>query len=821
MPLIDSCSEEAQQSNIAKLIDEGYSQEQAVAIVADMCKSTSDKHISMGTAVKFLDGKRNRVGGYLVRFTDPNQKDLYGEYFMPEPETDYMLKTFRVIHSPVLYQHGMDATLKSEGITGIGTITAIRVDEAGIWAEAQLEAREDYLRRIQEMVEEGILSWSSGSLPQLVEVDADTGHIRVWPIVEGSLTPTPAMPAGTEIMSIRAYQERLKGVSKEAKRYEIHASKGTKDQTQTQNTSHDERSSLMARKQLDERIIALVQELASLVVGEVVAETGAEMTEEEAMPVIEEVAQAIEEVVAEEPAIAEAEEEEMDEEAIRSIIERVVNENMEKCLPKTLTEHIRSQEQRRADRKSAAQRAIGAVRDSYQPSGKSRVGAYRGGQSNTAAHITVEEERRFAGITGDQMALGVKVMAKAIFPNFMPANVTLNDLGLSESYIRTMVFKNQKRMVERQRGNISRKSYDELGRADDIAFRSSMGALKADELMATAITSQGLEWVFTDYDVAMWDRAREETQLVELMTARGMRTMDVAGKTMEVKLLEGSPEINTISEARSVDGSGRPEATVRITPAQTGKVTIDMVYHAGAVNVTDQLNEQSLIDLMPVLDQDLMRAIVEARENTFYNGDTVTTSSNINTDSAPPAGNAKPDYLAWDGIRKNWLITYATDRAYNANNTMSHDVYLNVVAKLDRVFRTRKSSLLWVIDHETELATRRLPEFLTFGVAGERQTIYSGTMPPIDGIEVYTCGFAQLAQADGTISDTAGNNTLGTISLVNPAYWQYGRQREILVEFVPERLSLSTILMASVGHVLVARGTNAAAGARNVNITLA
>ncbi len=147
-------------------------------------------------AVKALDAKQGRVGGYLVVWGSPQTRDLHGEYFTPE--TDLGLDWYE--HRPVLYHHGLDSALKS---AVIGVLDRLQVDEVGLWAEAQLDLRGQYAQTILSLVERGLLSWSSGSLPHLVDV-ADDGRIVRWPIVEGSLTPTPAEPRHTDVQTIKS-----------------------------------------------------------------------------------------------------------------------------------------------------------------------------------------------------------------------------------------------------------------------------------------------------------------------------------------------------------------------------------------------------------------------------------------------------------------------------------------------------------------------------------------------------------------------------------------------------------------------------------------
>lgn len=155
----------------------------------------------MTHTLKFINDERGRIGGYLLVWGTPHQRDLQGEYFTPE--TDLALDWYAV--RPVLYQHGQDDALKT---AVVGQIIDLRADEVGIWAEAQLHLRHHYVQAVQHLIEQGALAWSSGSLPHLVEREAD-GRIKRWPLVEGSLTPTPAEPRYTHVATVQAAYKTL------------------------------------------------------------------------------------------------------------------------------------------------------------------------------------------------------------------------------------------------------------------------------------------------------------------------------------------------------------------------------------------------------------------------------------------------------------------------------------------------------------------------------------------------------------------------------------------------------------------------------------
>ena len=158
----------------------------------------SDKSIY---AVKTINADEGRVGGYLVVWGDSAQRDLEGEYFTQDTELGLDWYDRR----PVLFHHGMDGQVKS---AVIGVIDTLRADAIGVWAEAQLDMRQRYVRAVHKLIDRGVLNWSSGSLPHLVEVTGE-GRIMQWPIVEGSLTPTPAEPRRTDVHTIKSAYGKL------------------------------------------------------------------------------------------------------------------------------------------------------------------------------------------------------------------------------------------------------------------------------------------------------------------------------------------------------------------------------------------------------------------------------------------------------------------------------------------------------------------------------------------------------------------------------------------------------------------------------------
>jgi len=150
------------------------------------------KSLTTAVAIKAKTDDSVTIAGYGVIF---GGVDLEGETF--EPDTDFMLDL--VPQKLVLYDHG--AQLKHI----IGKASVVEPDEFGLWVEAELDRHAEYVAQIEELVKKGALGWSSGSVGHLARRNGKS--IETWPIVEFSLTPTPAEPRTLGVEVIKSLAE--------------------------------------------------------------------------------------------------------------------------------------------------------------------------------------------------------------------------------------------------------------------------------------------------------------------------------------------------------------------------------------------------------------------------------------------------------------------------------------------------------------------------------------------------------------------------------------------------------------------------------------
>lgn len=167
-----------------------------------------DLIVMMGDEVKALG--EGRSGGYLVRFSSPDDPDLAGDYFTRE--TDFGFGDKDTLTTPVWFHHRLPLRTKSGGEIvireqiGEGTL---RIDDIGVFIEAIDYNRTQYEKAISQRANK--LGWSSGTAPHLVDrVKMDNGayFVKRWPLgLDASKTPTPAEPRNS-VMSIKALSEQ-------------------------------------------------------------------------------------------------------------------------------------------------------------------------------------------------------------------------------------------------------------------------------------------------------------------------------------------------------------------------------------------------------------------------------------------------------------------------------------------------------------------------------------------------------------------------------------------------------------------------------------
>jgi len=183
--------------------------------MADFVTTTTDDVIIPPTTIKRLG--EGRVGGYGMVWGSPEQRDLEGQYFTPETYLGDVIglpdnvrgQTIKA-QIPWLFDHTLEdlpVTVQKYGDVRdyeLGTVDTVKVDDMGVWIEAQLKRHDEWAHAVMQLVDRGALQWSSGSAPLYAKVAPD-GQIKAWPVVEWSSTPTPAEPRRTQNVRLKHF----------------------------------------------------------------------------------------------------------------------------------------------------------------------------------------------------------------------------------------------------------------------------------------------------------------------------------------------------------------------------------------------------------------------------------------------------------------------------------------------------------------------------------------------------------------------------------------------------------------------------------------
>lgn len=740
-----------------------------------------------GGAIKAVgDGM---VEGYLIVFTDPTQKDLSGEFF--DKNTDLCLEDYPIEDATVMFHHGLDDTL---GPRRLGKVVKSAEDDIGHWVRTQLDLRDAYEQWIYKLAERGKLGYSSGTLPGARRVSKG-GHIDRWAIVDATLTPSPMMPFATQIQSVKSLPAVTlrELIAREADGTAVD------DKSNVSEPEYGSQSEIKGLKTMDvDKIKQLIAAFAEQLLGMLGGDAAPPA------PAPDEVKAAADEAAAE---MDKKKEELPADEAGKSL----TIEQMEAIIEKHATGLVEKALERNANKNLRAQKAAEAMKAKLDK-GVSRVGGFSDpNRENPNQRIEVGESLKYAHLSASDMAMAYKlsIAATPLGPQGIAGRKPTD--FVSEDFYRHAI-------------NKAYAFHDKnpLTRSDEELSLKSVRPFKANEMDASNITGQGVEYLGYFYDSVVWETARNQ-RIFELMQSRGMLQKEVpqGAKSTYVPVEGNDPTVYGGGEANSTDSTGRPETVYKITPITTIQQTVTPGVFRAATADTLILQEDAIVDIAAESNRKLTLAMLENIEKAFLNADSETAANtNINSiDGTPTSTGLTADYyLQFNGLMKSPLVTSTTYKR-DAGGTISLNDYLATMSLLPPEQAARADNLFYVVDFYVRQATLKFPELKTREVAGEDATIFTGSVKALWDIPVYMSGFLGKANTAGKVATTTpGNNTTGRILLVYAPYWAFTYKRNLTIETQRFPESESTAFYASMRFSLTRRSVSASAISYNVGI---
>lgn len=314
----------------------------------------------------------------------------------------------------------------------------------------------------------------------------------------------------------------------------------------------------------------------------------------------------------------------------------------------------------------------------------------------------------------------------------------------------------------------------DAGRLDEVGYQRAMHAVRA---MDTAESGFGSQLIGAQYVGDLWEAARRQSRVFNLLESFEMTEattyLPVEVDIPEMLYVGESTEANSADYATVKTGSQR----VQVTPK---KFVIHQIF-------STEMEEDSIIPYVPFLRRQAGLSMEHYSDSVVLNGDTTDAANgNINLDDADPAGTKH--YLSLDGLRHAWLVDN-TNNAKNMNGAINWNA-LNTVRNLmiddtnitDWGNPTMDADLVYVADPRTATAISLLPEVLTKDKYGEGATVLNGEISRIGRHPLVVSQAMRLTEADGKISTTGSNNTLGQVQVFNRNGFKVAWRRRVVME---------------------------------------
>jgi hypothetical protein len=309
------------------------------------------------------------------------------------------------------------------------------------------------------------------------------------------------------------------------------------------------------------------------------------------------------------------------------------------------------------------------------------------------------------------------------------------------------------------------------GRAEIKAYEA------AHKAMDSAESGFGAELIGAQYVGDLWEAARPMSRVFSLLDTFEM-TAPSAYLPVEVDI----PEMLFVSESTSSSASNyttSPTGSQRV--AVTAKKLLIHQMWSG------EIEEDSIIPFLPFLRRQAALAIAHYSDSLVLNGDdTNAGTGNINLDDADPADTKH--YLAFDGIRHAGLVDNTANRAdaagvvtYNMLRTQLTRM-LDTTRFVDWGHPTDPNDVVYVTDPTTGERISQLDEVLTVDKYGAAATILTGELAKIARNPLVTSMAMSRTEADGKVSTTANNNTLGQVVCFNRRGFKVGWRRRVKIE---------------------------------------
>jgi len=294
--------------------------------------------------------------------------------------------------------------------------------------------------------------------------------------------------------------------------------------------------------------------------------------------------------------------------------------------------------------------------------------------------------------------------------------------------------------------------------------------------MDTAETGYGLQLIGAQYVGDLWEAAARESRIFGLLDSFEMQA-PTAYLPVEVDF----PEMLWVSESTANNSSNYGS-----TKTGSNRVQVDAKKFVIHQMWSGEMEEDSILPFVSFLRRQAMLSVGFYGDSLVLNGDTTNAGTgNINLDDADPADTKH--YLALDGIRHAGLVdNTGNSKSLGAGISLNalRDVkgrMMDATNKVDWGHPNDPNDLVFIADPETADRVALLDELIV-SYQQQGKAIFNGEVARALGHPVIGSMAVSKTEADGKVSTTAGNNTLGQLATINRRGFKVGWRRRIKTE---------------------------------------
>ena len=282
------------------------------------------------------------------------------------------------------------------------------------------------------------------------------------------------------------------------------------------------------------------------------------------------------------------------------------------------------------------------------------------------------------------------------------------------------------------------------------------------KFLNTGTAGQGLEWTPDDTRALLWEDFYQFGNVLALLPA-GNIEMDVPNGTRYPARFSDDKWIKF--------GEG---VEINAQTPETARPTINYTQLGIREEWADRIDEDSVFDIAIALRRSIVNSARRKMNAFCLNADaTSAATGNINSDDAAPPSNAYYLSDGDDGMIKQWLVDNTAQAVDNGGAALVIASLKSAFAKIDKYFVSESVGI--ITNTSGWLSMMHLANVIT--VANDMRTdamVVTGALSNYLGKPIVINPDHGLAEADGKLSATAINNTLGRISVITGEMWRAG-----------------------------------------------